>query len=206
MAGTMAARRGAPPLFSDAGGPSSASSATAQETSPTPARIFGRVGAVDRRPGIRHDTWSPDALGSLQPTSEDRPSASGRRRTPVHSGHGRRWKRGREDGTEHHHKPEDPPPRTTADRPPSATTTPASPPAGGCGGSKGQLRVRETPTATSTYIHPGIWAIRGSRPRVGHSQAGRPTGRKSPARFLLPQIQKSVGPPPPTSEKSKKTP
>jgi hypothetical protein len=64
MAGTMAAHRGAPPFFSDDGGPPSASSTPATEeaaaASPSP---FGRVGAVDRRPGIRHGTWSPATLG-----------------------------------------------------------------------------------------------------------------------------------------------
>jgi hypothetical protein len=62
--GTMAAHRGAPPFFSDDGGPSSASSTPATEeaaaAAPSP---FGRVGVVDRRPGIRRGTWSPVALG-----------------------------------------------------------------------------------------------------------------------------------------------
>jgi hypothetical protein len=62
--GTMAARRGTPSFFSDAGGPPSASSATvtheAVAAAPSP---FGHVGAIDRRPGIRHGTWSLAALG-----------------------------------------------------------------------------------------------------------------------------------------------
>jgi hypothetical protein len=68
--GTMAARRGAPPFFFDDGGPPSASSSPAIEeavaTAPSP---FGRVGAVDRRPGIRRGTWSPAALGLSFPCS-----------------------------------------------------------------------------------------------------------------------------------------
>jgi hypothetical protein len=61
MAGTMAARSGAPP--------SSSTSATPEAAAAAPT-IFGRrVGAVDRRPGIRRGTWSPAALGLSFPCS-----------------------------------------------------------------------------------------------------------------------------------------
>jgi hypothetical protein len=60
----MAARRGAPPFFSDAGEPPSPSSSPAtQEAVAAAPSPLGRVGAVDRRPGIRRGTWSPTALG-----------------------------------------------------------------------------------------------------------------------------------------------
>jgi hypothetical protein len=61
----MVARRGAPPFFTDDGGPPSASSTPAtEETAAAAPNIFGRrVGAGDRRPGIRRDTWSPAVLG-----------------------------------------------------------------------------------------------------------------------------------------------
>ena len=61
--GTMAARQGAPPFFNNAGGPPSASSVMTQEVVPKPACLFGRVAAIDRRPGIRRGTWSPASLG-----------------------------------------------------------------------------------------------------------------------------------------------
>jgi hypothetical protein len=62
--GTMAARRGAPPFFSDDGGPPSASlTPTTKEAAAAAPNLFGRVGAVDRRPGIRRGTWSPAVLG-----------------------------------------------------------------------------------------------------------------------------------------------
>ncbi|RLM56098.1 hypothetical protein C2845_PM10G09570 [Panicum miliaceum] len=83
--GTMAARQSAPPFF-NSGGPSAAAASAAAastatdapgmapaspsaetdattSTTPTPARLFGRVAATDRRPGIRRGTWSPAALG-----------------------------------------------------------------------------------------------------------------------------------------------
>jgi hypothetical protein len=65
MVGTMAARRGAPPFFSDDGGPPSSSStpATEEAAAAAPSPFGCRVGAVDRRPGIRRGTWSPAALG-----------------------------------------------------------------------------------------------------------------------------------------------
>jgi hypothetical protein len=61
----MAARRGAPPFFTDDGGPPSASSTPAtEETAAAAPNIFvRRVGATDRRPGIRRGTWSPAVLG-----------------------------------------------------------------------------------------------------------------------------------------------
>jgi hypothetical protein len=61
----MAARRGAPPFFTDDGGPPSASSTPATEEAAAAApNIFGRrVGAADRRLGIRRGTRSPAALG-----------------------------------------------------------------------------------------------------------------------------------------------
>jgi hypothetical protein len=63
-AGTMAARRGAPLFFSDDGGPPSASSTLVTQEAAAPAPgPFGRVGVIDRRPGIRRGTWSPAALG-----------------------------------------------------------------------------------------------------------------------------------------------
>jgi hypothetical protein len=54
MAGTMAARSGAPPFAS--------TPVTPEATAAVP-NIFGRVGAVNRCPGIRCGTWSPAALG-----------------------------------------------------------------------------------------------------------------------------------------------
>jgi hypothetical protein len=47
--GTMAARRGAPSFFRDAGGPQFAPSTTNEETT-TATCLFGRVAAVDHRP------------------------------------------------------------------------------------------------------------------------------------------------------------
>jgi hypothetical protein len=70
--GTMAARRGAPSFFRYTGGPPSASSTT-KEATPTPLRLFGHVVAVDRRPGIRHRTWSPAARGAPPLSVERRP-------------------------------------------------------------------------------------------------------------------------------------
>ncbi|RLM61755.1 hypothetical protein C2845_PM14G04390 [Panicum miliaceum] len=78
--GTMAARRNAPPFFNSSGlsaaatsaaseapgmvpaSPSAATDATVS-TAPLPARIFSRVAAMDRWPGIRHCSWCPAALG-----------------------------------------------------------------------------------------------------------------------------------------------
>jgi hypothetical protein len=61
MAGTMAARSGAPP---------SSSTPVTPEAAAAAPNIFGRhVGAVDRRPGIRRGTWSPAALGLSFPCS-----------------------------------------------------------------------------------------------------------------------------------------
>jgi hypothetical protein len=62
--GTMAARKSAPPFFRDADGPPAISSTT-KEAAPTPPCLFGRVAAVDRRPGIHRRTWSPAARGLL---------------------------------------------------------------------------------------------------------------------------------------------
>ncbi|RLN33481.1 hypothetical protein C2845_PM03G34310 [Panicum miliaceum] len=73
--GTRAALRGAPP-HPNPGGSSTATASAASAASaapgasteaaplaPTPARLFGRVAAKDRRSGIRRGTWSPAALG-----------------------------------------------------------------------------------------------------------------------------------------------
>jgi hypothetical protein len=68
----MAARRGAPPFFRDTGGPPSASSMT-KEAAPTLLRLFGHVVAVDRRPGIRHHTWSAVARRAPPLSVERRP-------------------------------------------------------------------------------------------------------------------------------------
>ena len=75
IVGTRAARRGAPPFYK-AGGPSMAASAAlttpaspatpndaSTSTAPSPARLLGRVAAINRRPGIRRGTWSPTVLG-----------------------------------------------------------------------------------------------------------------------------------------------
>jgi hypothetical protein len=59
----MAARRGAPPFFRDLAGPLSAPSMT-KEAAPKSPRLFGRVAAVDRGPGICRRTWSPAAIGA----------------------------------------------------------------------------------------------------------------------------------------------
>lgn len=78
IVGTRAARRGAPPFYnsndrlsaiavSAASGAPQPSPAAAPPPSaveaPSPAHIFGRVAAMDRRPGIRLGTWNPAALG-----------------------------------------------------------------------------------------------------------------------------------------------
>jgi hypothetical protein len=65
MVGTMAAHRGAPPFFTDDGGPPSTSSSQAtKDTAPAASSIYGRrMGATDRRPGLRRGTWSPASLG-----------------------------------------------------------------------------------------------------------------------------------------------
>jgi hypothetical protein len=63
-AGTIVARCGAPPFFSEAGRPPSTSSTTAtQEATAAAPSPFGCVGVIDRRPGIRRGIWSPVALG-----------------------------------------------------------------------------------------------------------------------------------------------
>jgi len=78
IVGTRAARRGAPLFYnsndrlsaiaaSAASGAPQPSPAAAPPPSaveaPSPAHIFGRVAAMDRRPGIRLGTWNPAALG-----------------------------------------------------------------------------------------------------------------------------------------------
>ncbi|RLN12209.1 hypothetical protein C2845_PM09G23970 [Panicum miliaceum] len=64
VVGTRAARRGAPPYYNSSGlSSTAASAASATPSAPTPARLFGRVAATDRRPGIWCGTWSPAALG-----------------------------------------------------------------------------------------------------------------------------------------------
>jgi hypothetical protein len=60
MARTIAARRGALPLFS---------TPATQEVAAAAPSPFGSVGAVDRHPGIRRDTWSPAALGLSFPSN-----------------------------------------------------------------------------------------------------------------------------------------
>jgi hypothetical protein len=66
----MATHRGALLFFTDDGGPPSASSTPAtEETAAAAPNIFGRrVGAIDRRPGLRRGTWSPAALGLSFPS------------------------------------------------------------------------------------------------------------------------------------------
>jgi hypothetical protein len=65
MARTMAARSGAPPASSTPATPEAAAAAPS---------IYGRrVGAADRRPGIRRGTWSPALLRPL--TIGHRPAA-----------------------------------------------------------------------------------------------------------------------------------
>jgi hypothetical protein len=55
MAGATAACSGAPPSSSTPVNPEAAAAAPS---------IYGRrVGAADRRPGLRRGTWSPAALG-----------------------------------------------------------------------------------------------------------------------------------------------
>jgi hypothetical protein len=67
---TMAARRSAASFFSDAGGPPSVSSTTTtQEAAAAAPSPLGHIGAVDRRLGIRRDTWSPAALGLSFPSN-----------------------------------------------------------------------------------------------------------------------------------------
>jgi hypothetical protein len=100
---TIAACRGATPFFSEAGEPPSASSTTGtQEATATAPSQFGRVGTVDRRPGIRRGSWSPAALG-LSSSGNWRPASS---RRPTQAGaqgatgrHTKRRKRGRQRST-----------------------------------------------------------------------------------------------------------
>jgi hypothetical protein len=63
--GTMAARRGAPPFFTNDGSPPSPSSSPAtKDTAAAASSTYGRrMGATDRRPGLRRGSWSPAALG-----------------------------------------------------------------------------------------------------------------------------------------------
>ncbi|RLM70209.1 hypothetical protein C2845_PM17G02380 [Panicum miliaceum] len=74
--GTGVARRGAPAHPNPGGYSSTAASAasaapsatptttaSAAPEAPTPARLFGRVAAIDRRPGVRRGTWNPTTLG-----------------------------------------------------------------------------------------------------------------------------------------------